>query len=117
MSGRLVAVAVVVALVLLGGGTLTELLRPRIAQRSPNPLRAADGVRARQVHESNQQLFDTAYETCAALGLARLARQYALAPRPEPAARAYAAQFEPAMRVGTYRGCVKALRESTASPP
>jgi len=116
VSGRLVAVTVVVALVLLAGGALTELLRPRIAQRSPETVRAAHGVRARQVRESNQQLFDTSYETCAALGVARLARQYALAPSPDAAARAYAAQFEPAMRVGTYRGCVKALRESARSP-
>jgi hypothetical protein len=116
VSGRLLAVVAAVALVLIGSATVTELLRPPGTQRSPTPLRAADGVRARQVRESNEQLFDSGYETCAALGLARLARQYALPRRPEAAARAYAGQFEPAMRAGTYRGCVKALRESAGNP-
>ncbi len=116
MSARVIVLAAVVALLLLASGVVTGLLRPPRTQPSPGPLRATGGVRARQVQESNRQLFDTGYETCAALGLPRLARQYGLTPTPERAARAYAAQFEPAMRAGTYRGCVKALRESTGSP-
>lgn len=115
MSMRLLAAAGVLALALLGSGAVTGLLRPPRAKRSVPALRAVDAVRARQVRESNEQLFDASYETCAALGLPRLARQYAVPPRPERAAGAYAAQFEPAMRVGTYRGCLKALRERAGS--
>jgi hypothetical protein len=118
MSARLLApLAAAVAVVVLGSSIVTASLRSGQPHRSVVALRTAGGVRARHIRESNAQLFDTGYETCSALGLPRLARQYTLPISAEPAARAYAAQFEPAMRAGTYRGCVKALREPAATPP
>ena len=105
----LVSVAVAAAVALAtwqllppaGGGATTTTTVATILE---------DGVRAKQIREQNDASYDDAYETCEAAGLGPLAvRLHVAHPTPATVARAFALGWDPAFRVGPYRGCLAGL--------
>ena len=84
-----------------GGATPTTTTAPTIL---------GNGVRAKQIREQNDASYDDAYETCQAAGLGPLAvRLHVSQPTPTTVARAFALGWDPAFRVGPYRGCLAGL--------
>jgi hypothetical protein len=112
IAGLLIAAAALLALAF----ALPYLLLPqqdRAAERRAalrTATRPLDGVRHDDVRWANQEVYDSAYETCGALGVAGVASRFGVTPRAVPAARAFAGGYEQALRPGTYAGCLAALR-------
>jgi hypothetical protein len=106
----------------LGVGLITAaVLSLAVNVWSPSDKHSADAgvhprgaVRAADVRHKSEDLYDTSYETCAALGFDRLATAFRGARLPRAVARKYAAGHDPAVRASAYQGCLHALRDELA---
>jgi hypothetical protein len=81
--------------------------------RPPTPVtktRPLDARRDRSV-DNNEDLYDSAYETCAGVGIRQLARKLGVPASPvSRIARAFAGEnYDSALRDGSYHGCLDAL--------
>jgi hypothetical protein len=101
---------------ILAGAALLLALNfwPPSENRAANAAVQSRGdVRAADIKHKSADLYDTSYETCAALGFKRLRREPTRGPR--EAARAWAAGQEPAVRASAYQGCLHGLRDELAA--
>ena len=78
-------------------------------------VRPRGDVRAADIKGKSEDLYDTSYETCAALGLERLRAASRRTKGPRAAARTWAAGHEAAVRPSAYQGCLHALRDEMAA--
>jgi hypothetical protein len=103
--------------VALLGLVTAVLVLPRVTPGPSRPTtpvtrtRPLDLRRHRDVGYTNEYLYDSTYETCAALGMIQLAHKLGIrSTSGSRVAKAFAEQNYPsALRVGPYHGCLDAL--------
>ncbi len=111
--------AVITVTFALAGGVAVvaaqHVLSPAAAPRAQEGIlattRSLTGLRELNLRWGNEALVDITFETCNAFGLKSLAARYGVPASIEAVARAFAAEYEPGFREGSYAGCREGLEQ------